>query len=311
MSEELHISCAARGDYIQHSAAMLHSVLTRGGFDRVRVHYLHRPDLDAHLKQSLEAMIEGLGGSISFLPIDDTAVADLPSSAEFTSAMWYRVYLPELLPRLDKVLYLDVDTLAVDSLRPLWETNLEGNYLAAVTNVFQLNHVHRPASLGLPRTQSYFNSGVLLLNLAEMRRDGCTERVRECAIERGGELEWPDQDALNLVLGSLRVNLHPRWNCMNSLFTFDSSADVFGIEAVEKARTEPGIRHFEGPLANKPWHYMCDQELRDLYLAHRRQTPWPSPRLEGVSTRNKLRRLARLARRRSRFGFRRRTPVNP
>ena len=73
--------------------------------------------------------------------------------------MWYRIFLPELLPDVDRVLYLDADTIAVDSLAPLWEIDLDDSYLGAVTNVFQANHVHRPAELGLAGPRSTSTAG--------------------------------------------------------------------------------------------------------------------------------------------------------
>ena len=66
----------------------------------------------------------------------------------------------------------------------------------------------------------------------------------------------------------------------------------FGAD-LEEARRRPGIRHFEGPGENKPWHYLCRHELRELYLEHRRATPWPEVTLEGATPGNRLRRVAR------------------
>ncbi len=40
------------------------------------------------------------------------------------SSLWYRIFLGELMPEVDRVLYLDADTIAVDSLAPLWATEL-------------------------------------------------------------------------------------------------------------------------------------------------------------------------------------------
>jgi lipopolysaccharide biosynthesis glycosyltransferase len=167
--------------------------------------------------------------------------------------------------------------------------------VGAVTNVFQHNHLHRPAELGLAGPEVYFNAGVLLMNLEEMRRDGRTPALLDYGIENAPRLEWRDQDALNVVLGERRLELHPRWNLMNSVLLFPSAVEVFGSEALEEARTSPAIRHFEGPDANKPWHYLCDGDLRELYLEHRRATPWPRVRREGVTPRNVMRRVRRRA----------------
>lgn len=269
----LDVACAARGDYVPHSAAMLHSVLAEG----VRAHYLHAPGLRRSSRRRLERVARARGGEIVFAEIADERVAELRVHGYFTSAMWYRILLPELLPDVERVLYLDADTIAMAPIAPLWDVDLDGALVAAVTNVFEpWRGTEHTDALDLDQ-DAYFNSGVLLLNLAEMRRSGTTEEIRRVAAERSEQLLWPDQDVLNLVLGSRRVPLHPRYNAMNSVLLFDNAADVFGQEAVEEARAAPAIRHFEGPGANKPWERACTVPHRDAWLAHRRATPWRRP----------------------------------
>jgi lipopolysaccharide biosynthesis glycosyltransferase len=208
-------------------------------------------------------------------------VAALPEVKPFTRAMWFRILLPELLPDVDRVLYLDVDTIVTAPLTPLWETDISGHNLAAVTNVVEPWRGNRAADLGLPGPESYFNSGVLLLNLAELRATDAIRQLRECVAQRGDELIWPDQDALNLVLGDRRLALHPRWNCMNIFFWLPEAKEMFGEEVLADAMAHPGIRHFEGPSVNKPWHVGCEAAGRELYFAHRRAGPWPRVRRIG------------------------------
>lgn len=297
---DLACSCAADGAYAPHSAAMLHSALAHRGEATVRVHYLTGPRFPARSRRLLAEMVERHGGELSFLEVADGLVAELPTMDHAPSSLWYRIFLPELLPGLDRILYLDLDTIVLDSLEPLWRTELGDSYLAAVTNVFMREHMGRSATLGLSGDDVYFNSGVMLINLAEWRRAGVTAALREYALEHRERLGWADQDAMNLLLGHRRLPLHPRWNCMNSVLDFPWSVDVFGAEAVEEARRRPAIRHFEGPSINKPWHYLCEREMRDLYMEHRRQTPWPRVRLEGATPRNRARRIARDLRRQRR-----------
>lgn len=269
----LHVACAVEGGYDAHSAAMLRSVAVHA--EAVHVHYLHGPGFPARSLRRIERMLGRLGAPFSAYEIAPERIAGLPVLPEFTPAMWYRILLPELLAGEERVLYLDVDTLATDDLAPLWATDLSGHHLAAVTNVLMPQHRGRPASLGLA-PEAYFNSGVLLMNLELMRRDDTTAALREYALSRGEALEWPDQDTLNVVLAGTRLPLHPRWNAMNSL-RFDWTAEVFGADAVAAARRSPGIRHFEGPDENKPWHPRCGSADRRLYRSHRRRTPWRWP----------------------------------
>src|SRR4051794_11516153 len=74
----LHVSCAAEGRYVPHSAAMLHSVLTHSDDYDVHVHYLHGPSFSSLHASQLEEMVAGLGGEISFHCIPDSAVRGLP-----------------------------------------------------------------------------------------------------------------------------------------------------------------------------------------------------------------------------------------
>src|SRR5436305_11567841 len=118
----MHVSCAAEGEaYVAHSAAMLHSAIAMRGALEVQIHYLHSPRMSPRAAKLLHEMVEREGAAVSFVEVDDDRIAGLPTSALFTSAMWYRVYLPELLPDVDRVLYLDADAIALDSLEPLWQ----------------------------------------------------------------------------------------------------------------------------------------------------------------------------------------------
>jgi lipopolysaccharide biosynthesis glycosyltransferase len=288
----LHVSCAADARYVPHTAAMLHSVLSEAGFAEVRVHFLRGAGVTAEHARALTEMVSAHGSTISFLDVPDDKVAGLPTMDEIGAPMWYRFFLTELLPDIERVLYLDADTIVLDSVRPLWETDLDGCHVAAVTNVFQEDHIPLPARLGL-EPRDYFNSGVLLMNLDLMRRDGSTAALCEYARANSERLVWPDQDVLNAVLGPTRRRLAPRWNCMTSVLRFPWAAYVFGADELEEARRRPAIRHFEGPSVNKPWHVLCDGDRREAYFRHRRQTPWPRVRREGVTPANLVRRAWR------------------
>jgi lipopolysaccharide biosynthesis glycosyltransferase len=289
MASAVRISCSSDERYAPHCAAMLHSVLATTP-PPVSIHYLHGRALSFRSRDRLARMVARGGGEIAFHEIPDSEVAELPTRRVADPSMWYRIFLPELLPEVDRVLHLDSDLIATDTLRPLWETDLAGSYLAAVTNVFERQHWEHPALLGMPQ-EAYFNSGVTLMNLELMRRDEITAALREYGLRHPESCLWFDQDALNVVLSRRRKALHPRWNVMNSFWLFPWATDVFGAEALAKAQREPAIRHFEGPGANKPWHLLCEHPHRHVYGPHRRRTPWPLYRPEGLTPRNLLRRL--------------------
>jgi lipopolysaccharide biosynthesis glycosyltransferase len=287
---QIHVACAAEGGYVRHSAAMLHSVLAETGPTRFRVHYLHDPALERESLEGLTRMVEGLGARIDLLPVPDERLAGLPTQGFTLKATWYRIFLPELLPNVDRILYLDGDLLALESVAELWATDLTGHAAAAVANVLPHHYAERLRAAGLDPS-GYFNAGVLLMNLEQMRSQDSSAALLAYGREHADHLVLRDQDALNAVLGPSCLRLHPRWNCMNALWVYPWAADVFGAEVLAEARRLPAIRHFEGPFFNKPWHLTGDPDARSVYKAHRSATPWPRYLPEGLTAANVARRL--------------------
>jgi lipopolysaccharide biosynthesis glycosyltransferase len=286
---------------------MIHSVLAQRGALDVHIHLLHGPGFPRRARRRLSGMVEQAGGELKPYEIADEEVAGLPTFTEITTTMWYRVSLPSLLPEVERVLYLDGDALAVDSLEALWSTDLEGCLVGAATNIFMQDKRSRsrPAAVGLEGPSAYFNSGVLLMDLDQMRRRGTADEIRRFA--RSNELHYPDQDALNAVMARSRLELHPRWNCMNSTMTFDWADEVVDADALAEARLRPGIRHFEGPGHNKPWHRDCRAPMKELYFEHRAATPWPKVALQPSKRQmRELRRKRRMRQLRKRLGALRR-----
>jgi lipopolysaccharide biosynthesis glycosyltransferase len=300
VSDRLEIACAVEGDYVFHCAAMLHSVIANRGEMPVRIHYLHGPELDRAIGDRLGEMVEREPGcSVSFVEVDDARCEGLPTEGFTKKATWYRIFLPELLGDIGRVLSLDVDLIVVDALEPLWATDLGGAHLGAVTNVLAPMYMSRPAELGLQPTD-YFNAGVMLLDLDRMRADDCAESIRRYAVENADDLVLRDQDALNFVLADRRRALHPRWNSMNALLHYPWAHYVFTPSEIEEALRAPAIRHFEGPDSNKPWHYLGAPDAQALYRAHRLRTPWPDYQEAGRTPGNIARRLRRRLRDRRR-----------
>lgn len=81
--------------------------------------------------------------------------------------------LPELLPNLDRVLYIDGDIIVKDDLSEIFLTDLGDNYVAAVIDSGTI-YYKKPI---VDEVQHYFNSGIMYLNLAKMREDGSTKKL--------------------------------------------------------------------------------------------------------------------------------------
>lgn len=292
--EPLQVACAVEGAaYLRHCATMLHSLLVSQSRRPVQIHLLHGPDTSERGRQRLVAMVRELGGEITLHPVAPELLDGLPVKGFTGRASWYRVYLPDLLPDLSRIVYLDADLVVEESLDPLLAHDLEGCVVGAVTNVPQQEDRGRARRLGLAGDRDYFNAGVMVIDLDAMRAERISEEILHWARANGDRFGWRDQDALNIVLHARRHPLHPRWNCMNSIVCFEWASELLGETETEEARRRPAIRHFEGPAYAKPWHVLSPAPWRELYLTHRRRTPWPRVRPVGCTPGNLARRALR------------------
>lgn len=115
------------------------------------------------------------------------------SKTHFTKMALVRICYPELLPDIDKVLQLDVDTVVMDDISPLWDIDMTGKWYAAAWEPLS---GYDPYHSG-----HYQNVGVCMFNLEQMREDNAQEQlVNWINTTRANCVE---QDALN-YLGQMR-----------------------------------------------------------------------------------------------------------
>ena len=230
--------------------------------------------------------VRDLGMDLEAVPVADSLAASIPPTINYSPIVWYRMLIPELLPDLDRVLVLDVDLIVLQSLWPLFSTDLGTNLLAAVGTgtalVGSRGRLNRFRNLGLDPSVPYLNTGVMLMDLRAMRAEKIGPRALALGHERSGDLVFPQQDALNVIAQERWGLLHPRWNAMSHLWLFPGWRDpTYPDLANDAARMSPAIVHFEGLSTVKPWSYRSVHPLRTLYRSFRATTRWPLEELDG------------------------------
>lgn len=278
----VHVSTGTDAGYLPWCATTLLSLLAATSDAKLVIHLFCDDNVGEQDQQRLDDMVRAAGGELHVLPVDREALAGLPPAvaAHGGAISCARLLLPELLPAVDRLVYVDADTLAIDSVTALAAAPLDGNLLGAVSNVVHPDMRARLRDLGLDPA-NYLNSGILVMDLAAMRADGSAAATLRYIADEGDRLLWVDQDALNVVFAGAWAPLHPRWNAQNSFWTWRPwAANLFGEQLVSEAVADPGILHFEGPWLSKPWHYLCQHPYAARYRQMLAATPWHGRPLE-------------------------------
>jgi len=224
------------------------------------------------MREKVSASLPKGSASIRWVTVDLEAFRDF-GTLDYISAMTYaRFLIPRIFPdTVSRVLYLDADILVLNDLSELWETNLEGAVLGAVLDGLdpQLKS-DRPGLEEIPRVCSYFNAGVLLIDLQRWRKEGVSERA--LAYLRKHPLSpYADQDALNVVCDARWKQLDRRWN-----FQEHYRKRLAGTPPAER----PGIVHFV--TSSKPWKVTSLSVNAAFYNSFRSRTGFARSRRDAV-----------------------------
>ena len=144
---------------------------------------------------------------------------DLNTNHVYVSkAALFKFDIPNILPDLDKVLYLDGDTIVLDDLVELFNTDIK-DYYAGVVRDFPAYYVRKDyEEVGL---YDYFNSGVMLLNLNNLRNNKIPEKLLEYKLQ-SNSTRYMDQDCFNVIFSGHIKFLDPKYNFMTSaIYLYD------------------------------------------------------------------------------------------
>ena len=109
------------------------------------------------------------------------------AGSHFTKMAMVRCCYPELLPYVDEVLQLDVDTVCLGNVDALWEMDMDGLWFRAAEESLSGYNPYR--------ADAYYNVGVCMFNLAQMREDNAQERL--VSFINTVRANCVEQDALN------------------------------------------------------------------------------------------------------------------
>ena len=203
----------------------------------------------------LSGLSRRLGGTI------DTGSYDI--------SMLGRFFIGELLPEtVERVLYLDCDTLVEKSLWPVFQRKAqeagieepEGPALWGVMEPTIYPSILRQLGI-LEKTGFYINSGVLMVDLVKWRKHQAGERLLRFYRENGERLFCGDQDAINHVMAESIGPLPVEYNFFTNYryFRYETLVKLCPAyvhcagsrEAFEAAKRQPAVIHFMG--AERPW----------------------------------------------------------
>lgn len=240
--------------YVKLVNILLNSIQLSNKDTKFDVYILHR-ELDIEDKNIIESGLDLNKFNIKMIKIDEEEVKNFPQyQKRYPKEIYFRLFATKYLPEnIDKILYLDSDTLVINKLDELYNMDFEGNFYIATTHVKKILRKINEVRLRIDDDVPYINTGVLLINLKELRKIDVQKEVCEFVENNSKKLMLPDQDIITALYGNkikivdaLRYNLGDR---DLNLYNLNHIKNPIGLKWVKENTV---IIHYYG--RNKPWN---------------------------------------------------------
>ena len=249
------------GHYSVWVGTVMQSILEHTD-SRICFHILHDETLSSDNRYKLEKVAYNGSSIVEFHKIDENDFSVVKNQmSRFTIGTMFRCSLPELLPNLNRIIYLDADLFVNRDIKELWDVDICEYCLAGVADEGVDIHNYPKILNKYPgiKKESYFNAGVLYMNLKKLREFGNLKKLVVDFLIENPEVDLPDQDALNVLFHNKVLYLDGSWN----QFVFMHRKD--NVEKLDKA-----IFHYAADLLMLYSHSLLDKE----YFRTICRTPW-------------------------------------
>ena len=277
----LNVVFASDNNYAPFLGVTITSLIknNQNDFDKINIFILD-DEISEDNKKKLEKLTINSNHNLTFIKtkkLDELEIKIIGIDRNLNKnsfSAYSRLFVASLLPKdIDKVMYLDCDTLIVDSFKELWSTNIDEYYCGAVLdgiNTAIKNY------LGFKLEEDFINTGFLLINLKKWREENVEEKFIQFMVENQDKFYQHDQGILNNVLKDQFLILDPRYNFQSYFQSLDydlakkykaMKGEYYSKEIVNQAKEKPVFLHFCGPNYDRPW-YNKDHPHRELYVKY-------------------------------------------
>lgn len=254
----IHIGTGFDRNYLNGFLALVGSLIKNHSDGLFELHVI-TDGLSPNEKENIRDRVVNSGHRLTFYDVEPSLVKQFVTQGQWTSVVYYRLFFSMLINRpVRRLLYLDCDTIAINSLWSLYSVDLGNHPVGAVYD----NYVKTQPYIGIISEGDYFNSGVLVIDLEKWRDEKISERCFAYLLSHPERILYVDQCALNAVLKNNWKKLEPRYNLMYSWLP-----EGVGKTRLDQVLKESVVIHF---TLQRPWNMLCRNRLRQLYFRYLR-----------------------------------------
>lgn len=280
--DKINIVLATDKNYAQHAAVTINSILCNTTQQSNIQFYIIDDNIDDDNKTKLQDTVKQFNSNIIFVKIPENSLNQVFVSGGITRAAYFRLAIPNILPKtVNKVIYLDCDLIVLDDIVNLWNLDMCQKPVAATEDFGILSSTskcrEKEINLNWKKEYSYFNSGVLLIDVMLWRKNNYASQLIE--LVQTHKFRHHDQDALNYLFMNNWTSLPLCWNVIPPVFNMNLSIIKNKImrQNALKALNNISIIHYAGGY--KPWEYKIYKGFNEGYYEYLGKTEYKNAKM--------------------------------
>lgn len=288
----MNIAYSCDDNYIPQTGISIISICENNKIIDEIVFYLISKSISSDNLLILNHICESYHRKLKIINFEDIAYdLNLSAIGRHVETIYSKVFFPRI-EGVDKMIYLDSDTVVVGSLKDLWEENLDGYYMGVVAT----NPTKFYRELGLPKGDRFFNDGMAICNVDYCRKNNLIGKVLQVVDDFEGNPPTLSEGALNKVCYGKVKYISLRYNLMAGLLDL-CSLDLkymakrlqYSEEDLRDSCVHPVVIHYLTAFYNRPWLYPCTHPYKDVFYRYKAMSPWSDKELEYKPLPSRLR----------------------
>ncbi|MCL1953235.1 MAG: glycosyltransferase family 8 protein, partial [Firmicutes bacterium] len=218
------IVLAANNFYVPYLSTLLQSIKAHTNTSNFYDIIVLTRDISQENQQELVNQVCCNNINIRFFDVSEfiSKLKGLQTPRQLTVETYYRLFMQDILAHYDVALYMDCDMICQDDVSKLFDIDIKEYHLAACRDVAIIAHYNKNCIVGfnkyvkqrlqLDDISNYFQAGLILFNLNNMRQDFVVDEILSLATTM--QWQYQDQDLLNYMMstkGKVKY-LDLRWN---------------------------------------------------------------------------------------------------
>ncbi len=274
----LNVTYATGDIYARHAGVSMISLFENNkDFEEIFVYIIDDGIKDIN-KDLLKNIADKYNRKIQFIKFEELCDVNIFNNVgNYSKIIFSKMYLHNI-KGIDKILYIDCDMIITQSLKKLWELDMNENLVGGVRMPTPIQY-RKVFSSG--NNDKYINGGLILFNLKEWREIQVESKILDF-IEKYKSYEFIEENIICNISKEKILLLDAEYNLNGTMIFYTSDqikkicdeTSFYNQKQLDYAKENPIIIHYSSEIYERPWYKKCDHPYKSEYLKYLSMSQW-------------------------------------